>query len=112
VKIISISNKMNVSLQGFSIYTTRVSPFQGKELFTLRIRNLKERSDSNERESGREERERIEEICIKRGNQASSPTRNLHTSNQRERELSSLCTPQARERKEEHGGFEIPGGEV
>jgi hypothetical protein len=32
---------MNVSLQGFSIYTTRVSHFQGKELFTLRIRNPK-----------------------------------------------------------------------
>jgi hypothetical protein len=31
---------------------------------------------------------------------------------ERERELSSLCTPQARERKEEHGGFEISGGEA
>ena len=36
----------------------------------------------------------------------------LHTPNQRERELSSLCTPQARERKEEHDGFEIPRGEA
>jgi hypothetical protein len=38
----------------------------------------------------------------------------LHTPNQREREreLSSLCTPQARERKEEHDGFEILGGEA